>query len=375
MPKELTSIIAQINKTYGEDTVTLGSKTFFKAVPRISSGVFALDAEMGGGWPRSRIHHIYGPKSSGKSFLCYKVVANSQRICHWCSVVLERCTCKAKDPIVAAWVDAEFCRDLNWEKRLGVDPELFLASEPNTAEQVVDIVDYLIRSGHVGVVVLDSVAALMPADQLEKSAEEGMQPGSVARLMALGCRKWLSALNTKQKHPVTGKQHPNMCTVFLINQLRESISRVPMPAAPPGGRAIRFFSSIELELKFARSDMEMTEETTSGKRHATAQTINFFTEKNKTFPPKREGSFTIDFENASIDNDFQIFDYAVRFGVVKKSGPAHYIYGAKKMHGQDKAFQQLLSAGDFPKIATQVRELIRQQYAEKVKEKLPTDVR
>lgn len=357
MATKSKALMDKINEKYGEGSIALANDPYFKSVPRIPSGVFSLDMETGGGWPRSRIHHIFGPKSAGKSLLSYKSIAHAQRLCRWCSLMLAKCTCGAKEPMTGAWVDVESCHDGPWSESLGVDPELLMVSKPETSEQAVDVVEFLIRSGEVDIIVMDSVAALVPQELIEKSAEENMSPGSIARIMSTACKKWTAALNAKLAHPKTKAIAPNLCTILLINQLRESISRVPMPAAPTGGRAIRFYSSIELALNYAKSDIEMRE-TMDAQKHGVSQTIHFLTEKNKTYSQKREGQFTFDFKTRKFDNEFQIFQYAQRFEIVT-SEKAMFYYGDRSFRGEDNTFKALVADGTMKKIELQVRQRLK----------------
>jgi recombination protein RecA len=336
----LDALCKRLTESYGEGVVYYGKDIKFKRVPRISSGVFSLDLALGGGWPRGRFVQMFGPESSCKSYLAYKAAAIFRYYCTWCSRRLTVCNCGAKEPVTTAWIDIESTHDPVWAKRIGVDPDYFAVVQPQHGAQAVDIIDLLIRSGKVGLVVLDSIAALTPVEQLEKSAEDGMSPGAVARMMSLGSKKWTAALNTRIPHPVQtigeGKSRQpapweNQCTIMCLNQLREAISRIPMPPSPPGGRAMRHAWSINLALTFGNADFAYEGD---GKKeegvNAIAQTIHFITQKNKTFPMRRSGQFTYRFEDVSVDNDSQILWYAVNNGLVQSSLGGNYQYGEHK---------------------------------------------
>lgn len=258
--------------------------------------------------------------SSGKSYLAYLSSMLAQQYCVYCSAHLDRCKCGAKTPGNVAWEDIEMTDDPDWRTRIGVNRKQFLPVKVDYGEQVPDITDSLIRSGAVNLVVIDSAAALVPRENIEKSADQGMSPGARARIMALATRKWAAALNTHLIHPKTQKPIENLCTIMVLNQLTESISRVPMPPAPPCGRALRHAASIELQLGFAMDDIDWSEEDPTGEQYATKQTVHFTTVKNKTYAPKRSGAFTIDFTSGQCGNEYAVWHYARRFGFVKQSG-------------------------------------------------------
>lgn len=378
MPKELMNIVNQLNDSYGQGTVLLGNDMRFQSIPRMSSGVYELDVALGGGWPRGRLVQISGPESSGKSYLAYLAAKTASKYCHWCAMLLDRCTCGAKDPIATAWVDVESTHDAVWASKIGVNLDLFYVIKPEHGAAAVDQIDMLIRSGQIGLVVLDSIAAMVPAEQLEKSAEDGMSPGALARMMSLGTKKWQSALNTKLPHPTQrvsstsdGKKKSspvmwdNLCTLICLNQLRESISRVPLPPSPPGGRAARHAWSVHLALSFASKDMEW-DGMEGDEQSATAQTVHFITQKNKTFSPRKAGMFTIDFKDASVDNDVQVIRMARRFGIVDESG-TWLSYGEHRAQGEAKFAEMCKSNGLLKKIRVDFEKKYSEELASPVK--------
>lgn len=355
----LAAVMDSINTAYGKKTIHLGNESDLLNVPRIPTDVFSLDVETGGGIPRGRVSTIYGAESVGKSELCLRISAQAQKRCLWCTALLARCKCGVAEPMAVAWIDIEKSDDPLWRHRHGVDADLFLPVSPNHAPAAVDIMTELLLSGEFGLIVLDSVAAMIPADNIEKSAEDGMSPGSIARMMGLATRKWQAGLNKKLIHPKTKQPWPNQTSILCINQLREHIGRIPMPPGPPGGRALKHASSLSIKLSAANSDYTMVEHD-DGEKSAQAQTVHFFTEKNKTYAPRRTGKYSFDFATLTVDNARQIFEYGIRFNVVEFEGKS-YTFGGTKFVGRDKAFEGFSASGAIQKIESEVKGMLRDE--------------
>src|SRR5438046_9804987 len=220
--KALNLAIAQIEKNCGKGAIMkMGSADSRVRVESISTGAINLDAAIGvGGIPRGRVTEIYGPESSGKTTLCLHVVANAQ-----------------KAGGVAAYIDAEYALDTDYAVKLGVDVESLLVSQPDTGEQAREICEILVRSGAVDVIVIDSVAALVPKAEIEGEMGESHM-GLQARLMSQALRK------------LTGAISKSKCTVIFINQLREKIGVMfGNPETTPGGRALKFYASVRIDVR------------------------------------------------------------------------------------------------------------------------------
>src|SRR5579863_6760317 len=220
--KALNLAIAQIEKNCGKGAIMrMGPDAPRVRVESISTGAINLDAAIGvGGIPRGRVTEVYGPESSGKTTLCLHVVANAQR-----------------NGGVAAYIDAEHALDTEYAKKLGVDIENLLISQPDTGEQALEICEILVRSGAVDVVVIDSVAALVPKAEIEGEMGDS-HVGLQARLMSQALRK------------LTGAIAKSKCTVIFINQIREKIGVMfGNPETTPGGRALKFYASVRIDVR------------------------------------------------------------------------------------------------------------------------------
>jgi len=371
---KLERVAARINKEYESEVVMVGSRMMFKRVPRISTGCFALDLETGGGWPRGRLNHLFGKPSTGKSFLSYKAIAEAQKFCQWCTTLVKQggCDCGANDPIAAAWVDVEHSDSMEWRQKMNIDPDLFLYVPVEFGEEGIDYVSSLVRCPEISIIVIDSIAAMSPAEVIEKSASDGLSPGALARIVTRGTRAWQAGLNVKQPHPKLkeegpdGKAQPkmwdNLCSIFALNQLRDVInSSYPMPPQPPGGHALRHMASIELQLAFSNSDFTMIGDKEAHEAAAESVWLNFMTVKNKVFSPRRMGSFQVNFSEASIDNDATIYDYAKRWGIVAQAG-SWFSFGKVRAQGEEAFFGALYEQEQF--------EVLREAVQKKAQEEI-----
>ena len=319
--KALDMALAQIERQFGEGAVMKMGERGQMKVEAVSSGSLAIDVALGiGGLPRGRVVEVYGPEASGKSTLAMHVVAEAQRTGGIC-----------------AYVDAEHAMDPDYAKNIGVDVDELLISQPDTGEQALEITDMLIRSGAIDVVVIDSVAALTPRAEIEGEMGD-THVGLQARLMSQALRK-LTANLSKTK-----------TIVIFINQLREKIGVMfGSPETTPGGRALKFYSSIRIDIRrieAIKSDGEVTGSRTRIK-----------VVKNKVAPPFRQAEFDIMY-GKGISREGSLVDVGVEQGIVKKSGAWYTYEGEQLGQGRENA-KQFLTAN--PEIMVEIDGRIRTQ--------------
>ncbi|MDH5804782.1 MAG: recombinase RecA [Gemmatimonadota bacterium] len=298
--KALNLAIAQIEKTCGKGSIMrIGEDTRVR-VPAVPTGAVNLDAAIGiGGIPRGRITEIYGPESSGKTTLALHVAANAQKLGG-----------------VAAFIDAEHALDVEYAKKLGVDVENMLVSQPDTGEQALEIADILVRSGAVDIIVVDSVAALVPKAEIEGDMGDS-HVGLMARLMSQALRKLAGNINRSQT------------SVVFINQLREKIGVMfGNPETTTGGRALKFYASLRLDVRRIGPVKERDD--------ITGSRVRVKVVKNKVAPPFRQAEFDVMF-NEGISHSGLLVDIGVEAGVIDKSG-AWYSYGKERIgQGRENA--------------------------------------
>jgi recombination protein RecA len=295
--KALETALAQIDRQFGKGSVMrLGSEER-APVEVIPTGSIALDVALGvGGLPRGRIIEIYGPESSGKTTLTLHAIANAQRAGG-----------------IAAFVDAEHALDPDYAKKLGVDIDSLLVSQPDTGEQALEIADMLVRSGSIDLIVIDSVAALVPRAEIEGEMGDS-HVGLQARLMSQALRK------------LTGGLNQTNTTMIFINQLREKIGVFfGSPETTAGGKALKFYASVRLDIRRIETLKDGTE--------AVGNRTRVKVVKNKMAPPFKQAEFDILY-GVGISREGSLIDYGVDQGIVKKSG-AWYTYDGDQL-GQGK---------------------------------------
>jgi len=319
--KALNLAIAQIEKTCGKGSIMrMGSESPRVRLDAISTGAINLDAAIGiGGIPRGRVTEIFGPESSGKTTLALSVVANAQRAGG-----------------AAAYIDAEHALDIEYAKKLGVDIDNLLVSQPDTGEQGLEITEILVRSGAVDIVVVDSVAALVPKAEIEGEMGDS-HVGLQARLMSQALRKLAGAINRSRT------------SVIFINQLREKIGIMfGNPETTTGGRALKFYSSVRLDMRRIAPVKER--ETVIG-NHVRVKVV-----KNKVAPPFRQAEFDIMFDEG-ISRESLLVDIAAEAGIIDKSG-AWYTYGKDRI-GQGRENAKLYLK-DHPDMALEVEARVKE---------------
>ncbi|MBL8762619.1 MAG: recombinase RecA, partial [Phycisphaerae bacterium] len=304
--------VSQIEKTFGKGSIMRMDEAAYLSIPGISTGALSLDLALGGkGIPRGRIVEIFGPESSGKTTLALSVAAHAQ-----------------VEGGVAAFIDAEHALDPSWARKIGVNIDDLLVSQPDSGEQALEICELLVRSNAVDVIVVDSVAALIPKAEIEGEMGDAVV-GLQARLMSQAMRK------------LTGVIARSNCTVIFINQIREKIGVMyGSPETTTGGRALKFYSSVRIDVR--RTGAIKEGEVTVGSR-TRGRVV-----KNKIAPPFREAEFDIMY-NEGISAEGDLIDLGVEAGVVQKSG-AWYSYGEVRVgQGREQAKQFLRENAELAK--------------------------
>ncbi|WP_066302871.1 recombinase RecA [Arthrobacter luteolus] len=317
--KALEAALAQIDKQFGKGSIMrLGDDTR-APIETISTGSIALDIALGiGGLPRGRVVEIYGPESSGKTTVALHAVANAQ-----------------KNGGIAAFIDAEHALDPEYAKKLGVDTDALLVSQPDTGEQALEIMDMLVGSGSLDIVVIDSVAALVPRAEIEGDMGDS-HVGLQARLMSQALRK------------ITGRLSQTKTTAIFINQLREKIGVFfGSPETTTGGKALKFYASVRIDVR----RIETLKEGTNAVGNRTRAKIV----KNKMAPPFKQAEFDIIY-GQGISREGSLIDMGVEHGIVKKSG-AWFTYDGDQL-GQGKENSRRFMR-DNPELADEIERRLR----------------
>ena len=326
--KALAAALAQIEKQFGKGSIMrLGDNNEQPDISVVSTGSLGLDVALGvGGLPRGRVIEIYGPESSGKTTLTLHVVAEMQKLGGTC-----------------AFVDAEHALDVSYAQKLGVNLTDLLISQPDTGEQALEMVDALVRSGAVDLIVVDSVAALVPKAEIEGDMGASL-PGLQARLMSQALRKLTASISRSQ------------CTVIFINQIRMKIGVMfGSPETTTGGNALKFYASVRLDIRriggIKKGDEVLGNET------------RVKIVKNKVAPPFKEAIFDILY-GEGISREGEVIDMGVAAGIVDKAG-AWYSYGKDRIgQGKDNAREYLR---DNPAVAVEIENLVRDKLGVKAR--------
>jgi len=311
--KALEMAISQIEKSFGKGAIMrLGAEGIGEGIQVIPTGSLSLDIATGiGGFPRGRVIEIFGPESSGKTTLALNAIAQAQLTGG-----------------AAAFIDAEHALDVSYAQRLGVKIEDLLISQPDTGEQALEVAEMLVRSGAVDIVVIDSVAALVPRAEIEGDMGDSL-PGLQARLMSQALRKLTAAISK------------SMTTVVFINQIRMKIGVMfGSPETTTGGNALKFYSSMRLDIRRIEN-LKENQETIGGR-------VRVKVVKNKVAPPFRQAEFDIYF-NEGISKVGEIVDLGVEKGIIEKSG-AWYSYAGNRIgQGRENVKEHLKNNADIAK--------------------------
>ncbi|HMQ47371.1 MAG TPA: recombinase RecA [Saprospiraceae bacterium] len=321
--KALQSTVDRLEKSYGKGIIMrLGDKTAMD-VEAIPTGSLGLDVALGvNGFPKGRVIEIYGPESSGKTTLAIHAIAESQ-----------------KQGGIAAFIDAEHAFDRTYASALGVDTENLLISQPDNGEQALEIAENLIRSGAIDIIVIDSVAALVPRSEIEGEMGDSKM-GLQARLMSQAMRKLTATIGR------TG------CCCIFINQLREKIGVMfGNPETTTGGNALKFYASMRLDIRKTGSALKDKEGNVVGNQ------VKVKVVKNKLAPPFRQANFDIMY-GEGISKTGEIVDLGSDMDIIQKSGAWYSYEGAKIAQGRDAAKQFL---GDNPELAREIELKIKEK--------------
>lgn len=315
--KSLDEAVSRMEKTFGKGSVMrLGERTHMQ-VETVGTGSLSLDIALGGGIPRGRMVEIFGAEGGGKTTLTLHCIAEMQKAGGIC-----------------AFVDAEHALDPNYAKALGVDIDNLYISQPDNGEQALEIADTLVRSGAVDLVVIDSVAALTPRNEVEGEMGD-LQVGAMARMMSQGCRKLASS---------AGRSN---AIIIFINQIREKVGVIyGSPETTPGGRALKFFASVRMRVSRGEAIKNGTEQI--GNRTK----VNVL--KNKVAPPFREAEFDLVY-GKGINKYGDILDLGVRQGLIQKVG-AWFTVNEERFQGRDNARAYL---EENPEVAEEIEEQVR----------------
>ncbi|HRD09587.1 MAG TPA: recombinase RecA [Candidatus Nanopelagicaceae bacterium] len=321
--KALDTALAQIERQFGKGSVIKMSDRIATPIEVIPTGSITLDMALGiGGLPRGRVIEIFGPESSGKTTLTLHAIASAQ-----------------KNGGIAAFIDAEHAFDAEYAKKLGVDIDSLLVSQPDTGEQALEIMDMLVRSGALDLIVVDSVAALVPRAEIEGEMGDSHM-GLQARLMSQALRK------------ITGALSQSKTTAIFINQLRDKIGVFfGSPETTTGGKALKFYASVRMDIRRI--------ETLKDGQEAVGNRTRVKVVKNKMAPPFKQAEFDILY-GIGISREGGLLDLGVDLGIVKKSGAWFTYEGDQLGQGKENSRQFLI---DNPDLANEIEGKIRAHYA------------
>jgi recombination protein RecA len=321
--KALNDVMGKIQKIHGKESISVLDNKVNLDIPHIPSGIMSLDLAVGiGGLPKGRIIELYGDNSAGKTTLALNYIANAQRV-----------------GAIAAFVDAEHALDPKWARKRGVILEELLISQPDNGEEALEMVDNLVQTNQVGIIVVDSVAALVPRSELEKDMGESSM-GRQALLMSQACRK------------LTGVVAKSGTIVIFLNQIRKNIGGYGNPNVTTGGEALKFYASLRFEMA-RKETLKKGEESIGVKTRVKIV-------KNKVAPPFTECTFDLFFDDG-YDFEGSIIEEAVKYSLIQKGG-AWYTYKSEK-------FQGLNGVKTYLKANPSEIESLRENILLKVKEK------
>ena len=327
----MQEIMKAVRKEHGETSINIYDKTYENSFKRTTSGILALDVILGGGWPDGRIIEIYGPESSGKTTIALHAIKAAQELGKQC-----------------AYIDAEHALDVLYARNLGVNMDNLLVSTPMCGEEGLDVTDSLVRTGSIDLIVVDSVAALVPKKELDGDFGDS-NVGLHARLMSQAMRK------------LAGPAEAMKCTIIFINQIREKVGVMfGNPETTTGGRALRFYASVRLDVR-KREALKDGDEVYANR--TVVKTV-----KNKTFPPMKKAEFDILF-GKGVDNTGSVIDIATDCGIVEKGGGGYYSYDGQRFHGRPSFVTHLSSsegADMMAKLDKSVREFLSRNDAEEM---------
>jgi recombination protein RecA len=323
---DLQKLIGEYNKKNKGSIIKL-SEVPVKKLNRTSTGSFSLDIATGGGFPGGSVVEFFGEESTGKSLLAFKAIVEAQKLGKQC-----------------IYIDLEGSVTYEWAEKLGVDSSLLLIARPETAEEALGMVEKFAGTLEVGIIVVDSVAALVPSVESENEIEK-QQMGTAAKLMSKHLRRLTATLQPKDQ---TDEGAYSPCTVIYINQTREKIGVMfGSPLTTPGGKALKFYSSIRVHIK----NGEILRDT--GK-NIIGKEVRFETKKNKTYKPFQVGTFKF-YYTGGIDNEESVVQYAVVYELIRQSG-AWFYFGEgdkeEKFQGKEKLVEYLKSK---PKILAKLQ--------------------
>jgi len=325
--KALDTALAQIERQFGKGSIMkLGDSGAKLSIETIPTGAISLDISLGlGGVPRGRVIEIFGPESSGKTTVALHIIAEAQKLGG-----------------IAAFIDAEHALDPNYAKNIGVDIDNLLVAQPDTGEQALEICEHLVRSGAVDLVVIDSVAALVPKAEIDGEMGDS-HVGLQARLMSQALRK------------LTGITSKSRSAVIFINQLREKVGVMfGNPETTPGGRALKFYASVRLEVRKIESLKQGNDVVGNRTRVKVV--------KNKVAPPFKQAEFDIMY-GAGISREGTILDMAADLNIISKSG-AWYSYGEERLGQGRENVKEMLKGR--PELTGEIERRIRDQFNLKV---------
>ncbi len=323
----IAAALSHIKKKYGDGAIMKMGDTPDVQIEKVSSGSLTLDIALGGGIPKGRIIEIFGPESSGKTTMALHAIAQAQ-----------------KRGGRAAFIDAEHALDIQYARKIGVDVDNLLVSQPDNGEQALEIAETLVRSGGIDIIVIDSVAALTPQAEIDGAMGDSHM-GLQARLMSQALRKLTSIVSKTN------------CSVIFINQIRMKIGIMfGNPETTTGGNALKFYASLRLDVR--RID-KLTEKTSVDKSNEGQEIVGNRTRvkvvKNKVAPPFRQAEFDILYASG-ISKEGELLDLGVKYGIVEKSG-AYFRYGEETLgQGREQARFYLIQT---PKLAEKIEKEIR----------------